>query len=483
MQDYYMVVNTELKIGQNIYPEKGYYHYAEITAVKNIYTSRGRYLAIINVDSEDQIPMKENQYYSTKGQYKSNKITVKEFHDLLDFETYEKFGLKIIDNEYLPVLASINNHVDVLEKYSKLNQYIFKKWPMDHASKNGHIEVLNWWRNYYLLNRDEWNCDLSYLYSVKSMDVLSDQGNIELLDWWKNSSFKCKYSHSSILSASKNRNLKVLDWWKNSGLVMDIDRHVLEIASKNNHENVLKWWIDYYQQNPKRYDAYDSCYALREATEHGHINVLEIWKNSGLKLYFYSVLDCVSINAIETLNWWKNSGLYLSYSSDIMDRNSQIGRDDILEWVKNSGLKLMYSKFAINWASQNSQFEVLNWWKNSGLELKFDSDAFHNPIVCGKINVLEWWKNSGLNIKLDSDSIFIASIHDNLEMMNWLKDSGIVAEFDPSRKYCDVIGKAIDDKRFDIVKWWINSGLDYEKPKSIKMNFDTFVSLMKNEFY
>jgi hypothetical protein len=51
-----------------------------------------------------------------------------------------------------------------------------------------------------------------------------------------------------------------------------------------------------------------------------------------------------------------------------MDWASQYGHVEVLEWWKNSGLECKWSDAAMDGASRD--VEVLEWWKNSGLEWK-----------------------------------------------------------------------------------------------------------------
>jgi hypothetical protein len=98
---------------------------------------------------------------------------------------------------------------------------------------------------------------------------------------------------------------------------------------------------------------------------------------------------------VDILEWWKNSGLKLEYDESTLDLASYGGQVKVLEWWKNSGLELKYTENALYWASRNGHAEVLEWWKNSGLELKYNICALNWASRWGHINVLEWWKNSG----------------------------------------------------------------------------------------
>ena len=82
-----------------------------------------------------------------------------------------------------------------------------------------------------------------------------------------------------------------------------------------------------------------------------------------------------------------------------MDWASLHGHINVLEWWKKSNLKLKYTKDALNFASHNGRINVLEWWKNSGLKLKYDADyAVGNKTWNTVPRSKWWWESSGLII-------------------------------------------------------------------------------------
>jgi len=200
------------------------------------------------------------------------------------------------------------------------------------------------------------------------------------------------------------------------------DDYINLLCAKNNYVHTLESLKKNKLLLPENY-----CNAMRSASWHGHINVLEWWKNSGLKLYYDDVFIIAAIynhdNAIKVLEWFKNSGLPIESESEwVLNYASAYNNINILEWWKNSGLPLKYDENAIGLASSKSHIGVLEWWKNSGLELKYDNSILDDASMNGHINVLEWWKNSGLPLKY-SQNLTTTNYADNVK--EWWKNSGL----------------------------------------------------------
>ncbi|KAI9342101.1 hypothetical protein DFJ73DRAFT_762300 [Zopfochytrium polystomum] len=107
------------------------------------------------------------------------------------------------------------------------------------------------------------------------------------------------------------------------------------------------------------------------ASYYGFPEVLQWWMESGLEIKFDK--EAVTRNKrddVEGLQW--DSGLPLMYDEEAVRRASYHGHINVLQWWKDSGLEF---KAAIDGASERGKAEVLQWWKDSGYELKFTQKA------------------------------------------------------------------------------------------------------------
>jgi ankyrin repeat protein len=132
-----------------------------------------------------------------------------------------------------------------------------------------------------------------------------------------------------------------------------------------------------------------------------------IWSLEMSEFSQNKILDCASYyNYMNILDGFSNLGLISllesKYTDYALNWASQEGHINVLEWWKKSNLKLKYTDHALDWASLHGHINVLEWWKKSNLKLKYTSRALNWASESGHINVLEWWKNSGLKLKYDS---------------------------------------------------------------------------------
>ena len=121
--------------------------------------------------------------------------------------------------------------INVLKKLKKNNENFVLATSIDYASKNGHIKILEWFKN----------SGLEFKYTVDAINIASANGHIGILDWFKNSNLEFKYTEYAIDIASANGHVGILDWFKNSGLEFKYTEHAINIASQYGYINILEW--------------------------------------------------------------------------------------------------------------------------------------------------------------------------------------------------------------------------------------------------
>jgi hypothetical protein len=270
-------------------------------------------------------------------------IILSDVYDIFDVRTLIKFYKYInITESYVDAVCGFGK-VDTLDLLMRKfgSELKYSKNALDNASGNGHVNVLNYWKN----------SGLELKYSAIALNNASGRGHIEILEWWVKSNLPLKYDIGVIKGASGNGHIDVLEWWLKSGLCIPIMYYSGDLTLK-----------------------YSEIIA-DTASIYGCVNVLEWWKNSGLPLeYTTTAIDNGCVNALE---WWKNSGLPLKYTNIPIQRATLYGDIDALEWWKNSGLPLKYNIHYILHGSircKDDHEKSIKWWKNSGLP--------YDPNIC-----------------------------------------------------------------------------------------------------
>ena len=143
------------------------------------------------------------------------------------------------------------------------------------------------------------------------------------------------------------------------------------------------------------------------------LNIFVIQNNK--VLYKNDIISSASENGhIQVLEWFKNSGYEFKYDRRAINLASEYGHIQVLEWFKNSDYEFKYYENAINYASEYGHVQVLEWFKNSGYEFKYTENAINYASRYGHINVLEWFKNSIYKFKYDEHAIYWSSQYVNL---------------------------------------------------------------------
>lgn len=226
---------------------------------------------------------------------------------------------------FLPDKASsVFGKVEILEYWRTSPSFLTKEYTaeaIDGASRAGFVHVLEWW----------YKSGLPLRYTEAALEQASAKGHIDVLEWWKNASMQehadAEEPYMSSLSvtplrlkpgksisyATQSGSLPTLRWWANSSIPYSHEDTVAKLASTHGHVSVLDFWLSLKGEKT----IFDNQ-VLVGATKMGHSNVLEWWKQSGLRVEYKT---CDIEEALEdgvegrqgerVRRWWARNGLNL----------------------------------------------------------------------------------------------------------------------------------------------------------------------------
>ncbi|TFA98109.1 Uncharacterized protein CCMA1212_010161 [Trichoderma ghanense] len=181
---------------------------------------------------------------------------------------------KAFDGAFLPTKASAYFPQTEVLNYWKNSlhfrgRHVYDTEAMDGASKNGHVHILQWWKE----------SGFPLLYTKASLEQASSNGLISVLDWWRNAA---ALDHNvvlkpgrSLLWAASNGRADVLKWWHASGIHVGYAGGVAFTASRCGHANVLETWRKLQGDENVIFDAEEVIFI---ATLRQHVGVLEWWR-------------------------------------------------------------------------------------------------------------------------------------------------------------------------------------------------------------
>jgi hypothetical protein len=208
-----------------------------------------------------------------------------------------------------------------------------------------------------------------------------------ILTWWRfcPAVLAKEYGPEALDGASRAGFVDVLDWWLHSGLRLQYTEKALESASAKGHVHVLDWW--------KR--ASDSRANGPEAEQ----LPLKVGK---------SILLAAQSGRTESISWFHHSNLPYSHSESVARLASTHGHVAVLElWRQLKGSKMIFDNQVLVGATKNGHAEVLEWWKNASREHGFVveyktcdiEEAMEDAVGGGgEGEVREWWGRNGLNL-------------------------------------------------------------------------------------
>jgi len=107
--------------------------------------------------------------------------------------------------------AISNGHPEVLKWWSNTLSFDCTRKAVTYASANNRLSVLRTW-----LALDE-----EHKWDASAMDQASLNGHVRILQWWKESGLKLRYSPDLIeqlLASGTTADLEVVQWWKKSNI-------------------------------------------------------------------------------------------------------------------------------------------------------------------------------------------------------------------------------------------------------------------------
>ncbi len=153
---------------------------------------------------------------------------------------------------------------------------------VDFSSTIGDIAYLDSWLKQNLDSNNKFNGNSSD-YTSDAIDHASSNGKINVLDWWKKvnkeNDVPIKYSKKSINLASRNGKIKSLDWWLDSGYELKYDNDAIDYASNGCRIDVLNWWITNYKNKKIDFQYSNSAIDNCRLEEERLYKVVEWWKN------------------------------------------------------------------------------------------------------------------------------------------------------------------------------------------------------------
>ncbi|UKZ81017.1 hypothetical protein TrVFT333_008784 [Trichoderma virens FT-333] len=189
-------------------------------------------------------------------------------------ESHHPQLFKAFDGAFLPTKASAYYpQVKVLDYWKNSphfqSRHVYDTEAIDGASKNGHVHILQWWKQ----------SELPLLYTKVSLEQASGNGLISVLEWWRDAAaldhnIVLKPGRSLLWAATKGQP-DVLRWWHASGIQMGYSGGVAFTASRWGHVHVLETWRKLQGDDNVVFDAEEVIFI---ATARQHVEVLEWWR-------------------------------------------------------------------------------------------------------------------------------------------------------------------------------------------------------------
>lgn len=322
----------------------------------------------------------------------ANKIILSNRYSLFDPVTYDLFGLDMKKNTKLVDKASEVGDIEFLNMWR--NSDLFSIIPyssraIDHASKNGHVNILKWW----------FKSGLSLKYTELAFDWACDFGRESVVKLWIDSGFNILWSRYAKEKASENKHnnilnmIKVLKMNEIKNGKQNYNYLIQPSQIKKCENNLIKYWGEFivssFNDNYKDVKCLDTLISIQEIED----NVDKILNNEIMyELYTH--------NAYRK----QHELMRVIYKTKLNELNIQIKqiekiKNDAYEIEKNIFLKLnnMIEKDCVyhietNYAYQN---KILNLE-----ELMLNDITENNNKIGGHEHSYRYYKDTMLKFQL-----------------------------------------------------------------------------------
>ncbi|ORZ38505.1 hypothetical protein BCR44DRAFT_1428401 [Catenaria anguillulae PL171] len=361
----------------------------------------------------------------------------------------------------------------------------------DYASKQGHVQVLEWWYD---------NTDRTR-YSLNAVDWAASLGYLAVLEWWgSKSDLIFKYSPEALSSARRNGHVHVLEWFEKSvpsypvllcfstpaDKLNLIPRDMATLVAFGRTDLLQRFGFDcnylnlgrYEDGNPRQllytYKETEVILVFEQACRFGHLNLLHQLKRAFETLvdftcdYQYAAMS----NHLPTLEWCLSTfPLWNAWLSEeegwrnIALECIEVGADVVLDWIITQG-KLdgpkrplrMLKCFHVACRSANTTILTLLLSKANDQDLRHletDDSCLVILASLGHVSILEWWSRNGLPVASSTRPIDAASRRGKLSVLVWWLTCS-----DWRFLWSEAaIRSAIEAGNVKVVIWWLKSGL------------------------
>lgn len=204
---------------------------------------------------------------------------------------------------------------------------------------------------------DFWHTSPSFLskeYNAEALDGASRNGFLNVLQWWHQSGLPLKFTEVALEQASAQGHLNVLEWWKTIAATNDDPAGTepsklwlkpgksIVFATQNGHTDVVRWWL----QSGIAFSHEDVVAKL--ASTHGHVDILQLWHElKGNKMIFDNqvLVGATKMGNVDVLEWWKQTGLKVEYKTCDVEEALEDGHEgqrgvEVRRWWARNGLNL-----------------------------------------------------------------------------------------------------------------------------------------------